>query len=41
MEFIRIVSTNQKSSLILELLLGILLLFPGHGVIRGANTGAQ
>lgn len=41
MKFIRIVSINQKSSLILELLLGLLLLFPGQGVIQGANTGAQ
>lgn len=38
-QFIRIVSTNQKSLLILELLLG-LLLFPGQGVTQGANTGA-
>lgn len=38
---VRIVSTNQKSLLLLELLLGLLLLFSGQGVIRGANTGAQ
>lgn len=33
MEFMGSVSTNQKSLLILELLIGLFLLFPGRGVI--------
>lgn len=37
MMFIEIVATNQKSVLVLELLLGFFLLFLGQGVIRGAN----